>query len=222
MAIQLRRGNEADFTPGSLLPAEPAYTLDTGRLVIGDGTGGADIIPTGAEVTQMILDAFAATLADARRGTIAAYAGSTAPIGTMLCDGAAVSRTTYAALFALIGTKYGIGNGSTTFNLPNLKGRVPVGMDALQSEFDTLGETGGAKTHTLTQAQLPNVDLKIGANEYNYDIRIGLDQRFTAESASLLTGLGGTMKEFATVHLGNGQAHNNLQPYTVVNYIIYY
>jgi hypothetical protein len=54
MAIQLRRGNEADFTAGSLLPAEPAYCLDTGRLVIGDGEGGADIIPTGAEVEQII------------------------------------------------------------------------------------------------------------------------------------------------------------------------
>ena len=94
----------------------------------------------------MILDAFAATLADARRGTIAAYAGSTAPTWyNCYVMAPAVSRTTYAALFAILGTRYGIGNGSTTFNLPNLKGRVPVGMDALQSEFDTLGETGGAK-----------------------------------------------------------------------------
>ena len=82
-------------------------------------------------------------------GVIVAYGGSTtAPVGWLLCDGAAVSRTTYAALFAVISTAYGAGDGSTTFNLPNLKGRVPVGLDAAQTEFDTRGETGGSKTST--------------------------------------------------------------------------
>jgi len=211
MAIQFRRGNQADF-----LPAEPAYTLDTGRLVIGDGTGGADIIPTGAEVEQMILDAFAATLADARRGTIAAYAGSKAPTGTLLCDGAAVSRTTYAALFAIIGTMYGTGDGSTTFNLPNLKGRVVVGRDAYQAEFDTLGETGGAKTHTLTESQIPshahNIKSASGANEGTINtnqLAIGREGTIYANKNPIETA-------------GGGQSHNNLQPYTVVNYIIYY
>ncbi len=61
------------------------------------------------------------------RGLIFPYAGDTAPTGWLLCDGAAVSRTTYADLFALIGTTYGAGNGSTTFNVPDLKGRVMIG-----------------------------------------------------------------------------------------------
>jgi microcystin-dependent protein len=78
------------------------------------------------------------------------FAGSTAPTGWLLCDGTAVSRTTYSDLFAITSTTYGVGDGSTTFNLPNLKGRVPVGLDTSQTEFDVLGETGGAKTHTLT------------------------------------------------------------------------
>lgn len=62
-------------------------------------------------------------------GMVMAFAGSTPPTGWLKCDGSAVSRTTYASLFVAIGTKYGAGDGSTTFNLPNLTGRVPLGMD---------------------------------------------------------------------------------------------
>src|SRR5690606_11752046 len=72
------------------------------------------------------------------------------------CDGSAVSRTDYADLFEVIGTSYGVGDGSTTFNLPNLQGRVPVGLDTGQTEFNALGKTGGAKTHTLTIDQMPS------------------------------------------------------------------
>lgn len=88
-------------------------------------------------------------------GTVSAFAGASAPGGWLLCNGAAVSRTTYDALFAVVGTTYGAGDGSTTFNLPNLKGRVPVGLDASQVEFDALGEIGGEKMHTLTTAEMP-------------------------------------------------------------------
>ena len=86
-------------------------------------------------------------------GAVLSFAGASAPAGYLLCDGSAVSRTTYAALYAALGgasSPYGQGNGSTTFNVPNLKGRAVVGRDAAQTEFDTLGETGGAKTHTHT------------------------------------------------------------------------
>src|SRR5215467_6824657 len=83
---------------------------------------------------------------------------ATAPLGWILCDGAAISRTTYAALFAVIGTTYGVGDGSTTFNLPNCKGRIPVGFDSGQTEFNALGKTGGEKTHTLTVAELATHD----------------------------------------------------------------
>jgi microcystin-dependent protein len=71
---------------------------------------------------------------------------NTPPTDWLLCDGTAVSRTTYSALFGIVGTTYGTGDGSTTFNLPDLKGRVAVGRDIGQTEFDTLGETGGSKT----------------------------------------------------------------------------
>src|SRR5690606_10883022 len=89
-------------------------------------------------------------------GAIMPYAGAAEPAGWLFCDGRAVSRTTYAALFAVIGTTYGAGDGSTTFNLPNLKGRVPVGLDTGQAEFDSLGETGAAKTHTFSVSELPS------------------------------------------------------------------
>lgn len=81
-------------------------------------------------------------------GMIMPSARSDAPSGWLLCNGTAVSRTTYTDLFVALGTTYGAGDGSTTFNLPNLKGRVIVGVDAAQTEFDALGETGGSKTST--------------------------------------------------------------------------
>lgn len=89
-------------------------------------------------------------------GTVNLYAGGTAPTGWLMCDGSAVSRTTYNELFTAIGTTYGAGDGSTTFNVPNLSGKVPVGKDSGDTDFDTLGETGGSKTHTLTTSEIPS------------------------------------------------------------------
>lgn len=85
-------------------------------------------------------------------GMIAPYAGTSAPNGWLLCNGAAISRTTYADLFNVVGTTYGVGDNSTTFNLPDLSGRVPVGLSG-DAEFVSLGTTGGSKTVTLTSAQ---------------------------------------------------------------------
>jgi microcystin-dependent protein len=99
--------------------------------------------------------AFGSGIAAMPAGSIQAWATNTAPEGWFLCDGAAISRTTYSDLFATIGTTYGTGNGSTTFNLPNIKGRTIVARDSTQTEFDILGESNGAKTVTLTEAQMP-------------------------------------------------------------------
>lgn len=75
-------------------------------------------------------------------GSIQAFAGSTIPTGWLLCDGSAISRTTYSELFTAIGNAYGDGDGSTTFNLPNLKTRVPVGYDSSDAHFYPIGKTG--------------------------------------------------------------------------------
>lgn len=79
-------------------------------------------------------------------GKVDIYAGSTAPTGWLLCQGQAISRTTYADLFAVIGTTYGEGDGSTTFNVPNLCDRVPIGAGNTYS----LNSSGGSTTHTHT------------------------------------------------------------------------
>jgi microcystin-dependent protein len=136
-------------------------------------------------------------------GTIVPFAGSTIPDGYLTCDGTAVSRTTYSDLFAVIGTTYGAGDGSTTFNLPNLKGRVPAGLDSNDTDFDTLGETGGSKelqehSHTLYG--------------YHYVSSGGSEGGHTS---------GGniTDAQFSTNTSGTGNS-GNLQPYIVVNYII--
>jgi microcystin-dependent protein len=89
-------------------------------------------------------------------GTILPFGGDTAPSGFFMCDGSPFVRADFASLFAVIGVFYGAGNGTTTANLPNLRGKVPVGLDSSQVEFDTLGESGGAKTHTLLTAEIPS------------------------------------------------------------------
>lgn len=101
-------------------------------------------------------------------GTVLDFAGTTAPSGWLLCFGQAVSRTTYANLFAAIGTTYGVGDGSTTFNLPDCRGRATAGKDNMGGtaasrlttagaaiDGATLGAAGGTQTHTLTTAQMP-------------------------------------------------------------------
>ena len=99
-------------------------------------------------------------------GIVMPFAGSVAPQGYLLCDGSAVSRTDYADLFAAIGTTYGAGDESTTFNLPDLSGRVVLGV----SQSHALGTTGGEATHTLTEQELPAHSHVVPAHGHANDI----------------------------------------------------
>jgi microcystin-dependent protein len=97
-------------------------------------------------------------------GVITQYGGASAPTGWLLCQGQAISRSNalYTRLFAAISTTYGAGDGSTTFNVPNLQGRIPVGRDSTQTEFDTLAEVGGSKITALITANLPSHQHGVG------------------------------------------------------------
>lgn len=104
-------------------------------------------------------------------GTVIQYAGNTVPTGWLACDGSAVSRATYATLFAAIGVTYGAGDGSTTFNLPDARGRAVAGLDTQVSgtyanrltlfNSQTLGNSGGAQNFTLTTAYVPVPSLSL-------------------------------------------------------------
>jgi len=97
-------------------------------------------------------------------GVITQYGAASAPTGWVLCQGQALSRTNplYSRLFTAISTTYGAGDGTTTYNVPNLQGRIPVGRDSTQTEFDALAETGGSKTSTLSTANLPSHQHGVG------------------------------------------------------------
>lgn len=148
-------------------------------------------------------------------GAILPYGGSSAPTGYLLCDGTAINRTTYAALFAIISTSYGVGNGTTTFNLPDLRGRFPLGKDDMggssanrvtATEADNLGQASGAETHTLVIGEIPS---------HNHGGITGL-----AGSGSAQFSGGGSQLATAASSQGGGGAHNNMPPYQTVNYII--
>jgi len=180
-------------------------------------------------------------------GTITMYGGWVAPEGWLICDGSLVSASTYADLYSVIANIYG-GN-STSFALPNLKGRVVVGKDPGDASFDYMNEMGGEKTHTLTTAEIPshshNVDPPLvyttsnGAHSHQYtDPGIGslqgLSHDTNGSAVEYPTANGGTtssagdhyhsfdMGTFNSLPTGGGTAHNNLQPYIVLNYIIKY
>jgi microcystin-dependent protein len=157
-------------------------------------------------------------------GAVLPYAGATAPSGYLLCDGSTFNGDQYPELRDCLGDTYGVHSG-TSYYLPNLKGRVPVGKDASQTEFDAMGETGGAKTHTLSQTEMP-VHTHI-QNAHSHIIDGALIPRGTGSDFREVTDAGAgtsnvtTRSETATnQNAGGGGAHNNLQPYVVLNYII--
>ena len=148
--------------------------------------------------------------------------GGTAPAGWLECNGAAVSRTTYAALFAAIGAAWGAGDGSTTFNVPDLRdratiGRSPGALDPQRPSARTAGQAPGSETHVLTTAEMPSHDHGLLAN----NLSTPAEQTATGPSAgNAYATAGGTGAAWRTVAAGSGAGHSSMQPSAVVWKII--
>ena len=136
-------------------------------------------------------------------GMMSAFAGASAPSGWLLCQGQAISRTTYASLFNAIGTNYGTGDGSTTFNLPNMQGQVPAGIGGTLAL--TLGQEFGEVSHTLTIPEMPS---------HNHQVKS------TGSGATGYASAGYNTYGDVTSSTGGGSSHNNVQPSLGVNWII--
>lgn len=147
-------------------------------------------------------------------GSIMPYPKATAPENWLTCDGSAISRTDYSELFNAIGTTFGEGDGSTTFNLPNIKGRTIVGLDAEDTDFNAIGKTLGEKTHALTVAEMPKHNHKIPIDSFvnsdsQVDVKSGGHVSYKAQGTN-----------YETTTAGGSQPHNNIQPSFVIPYII--
>ena len=221
-------------------PPSTVIGLDIDELVdtINNSNTGGGFIPTGA---------------------IIAFSALTPPAGWSTCIGQEVPRVgAYAALYAVIGTTYGAGDGVDTFNLPDLKTRVPVGYDFMTPLFNTMGNSGGNPVHTLLTAEIPKHNHIIGTSGNGATLSGGLhthymginyqiigssnagDYTFNALEAkqqaptdnTMITGTpagvyppDGDHTHSGTTDDGTGYgvlggAHNNMQPYLVINYII--
>ncbi len=170
-------------------------------------------------------------------GTILDFAGTAVPAGYLECNGQAISRTAYAALFAAIGTVWGAGDGTTTFNVPNLNGLVTAGRNAPVSLPTTVGSTAGEYSHILTQAEMPVHNHSAASNSSastSVSITPGGVQGILGGSGGP-TGFGGADAQAIGVsasastsvtttttigNAGSGGSHNNVQPTAVVMKII--
>lgn len=174
-------------------------------------------------------------------GSVKMYAGANAPSGWLKCNGSAVSRTTYAALFTAIGTTYGAGNGSTTFNLPNLTDRMPIGAGNLYS----LGAKGGSKDaiipyHRHSVAAVNTGGMSANSTHTHTGKNGGyIVQNGTGDAAAQIGGgsyfqMSSTTASASVAHTHQVPTHNtdyvgtsgnvtnaNLPPYTAINYIIF-
>lgn len=170
-------------------------------------------------------------------GTIVPFAGQNAPAGWMFCHGQAISRETYQALWDIVRSgavgPFGSGNGTSTFNLPDLRGRVPAGRDNMGGtaanrltnsgtgnpgiDGSSLGQAGGSEKHILTTGQMPQHN-----HNWYSDITDGNATQAVKSAQNGWAGRGySNYVSYTTADAGSGQAHPIVQPTQVVNYIIF-
>ena len=220
---------QAYFTSAADTTDDSTLTLGSSKLKVADAGITATQLANDSVITDRILDgAVTAVKLDPAAvsvlmptGSIMSFAGASAPTGYLLCDGAAISRSTYSTLFGLLATTYGAGDGSTTYNIPDLRGRVIAGQDDMGGvsanrltgltggvDGDVLGGSGGTETHTLSTAEMPahtHTTPRGGANMPRGD---SANQASSGEDGATTSSTGG------------GGAHNNVQPTFILNYII--
>ena len=170
-------------------------------------------------------------------GIVVPYAGTSEPSGYLFCYGQQISRTTYSDLFSAVGTTYGVGDGSTTFNLPDLRGRVVAGQDDMGGSSanrltgspsggvngDTLGAAGGDEGHQLTAAQLASHTHAAGSYQTSSipggtgegEASVFVTQNDSSQSSSTTLSVSGSSGS-----AGSNAEHNNVQPTFILNYII--
>lgn len=161
-------------------------------------------------------------------GVVVPYAGASPPFGWLLCAGQTVPRTSYPALFAVIGTTYNTGGeAGSDFRLPDLRGRVPAGLDNMGGADagrldwpNTLGAAGGTQTHQLTTSEMPSHQHEQAWNTA-YDTG---SEGFKSWGATIDGTTAYKVYQVSpapkTGYTGGAQPHNNMQPTALLNYLI--
>jgi microcystin-dependent protein len=210
-----------------LLPREPinatVYATMSGSIVDHAVTTSklADGAVTAAKLDPAVQSVFLPA------GMIVPFAGSVVPAGWLPCDGSTISRTTYANLFSAIGIVWGGGDGSTTFNLPDLRGRTPIGAGQGPNLTNrTLGQTLGEETHILSKEEMPAHSHGVNDPGHQHGLYFGTpgggDNNFgeTFSAGKVNTYTASALTGISIQDAGGGAAHNNMQPSIAVGYII--
>ncbi len=211
----------------------PVTTVTATNQSTGSNASENVIQPSIVKVSAIKYTAATGTATNVSVGTSVAGYWSAAPSGYLAEDGSAVSRSTYASLFSMIGTTYGAGDGSTTFNLPDSRGRVSVNLNSSDAEFNTMGEKYGEKTHLMSLSEMANhthiqnphsttVTLyPSGSEAAGY----GASTPGQGFGGRLIVTGGGTATSATTAtnqSTGGGQAFNVIQPSIVKLFVIKY